>query len=178
MNRNHTLIAGVIMFIGCAAADGEFGEDEGSPSEVDPGAEGNAAQGANLAANTKAAGLQYVDFECRVVGSNAGCSTVAACPWGTSIVDLKAACNLELGAVTDAELDGTFWNSLKIVKQSDVVTDGKCTLNGYGFIYNKSGKTGATKVAILTGHQSLTAECDEHDKNGGECHIRGTLTCQ
>jgi hypothetical protein len=126
----------------------------------------------------KGLGWSEVPFDCRVAGSNAGCRTVASCPTGTAIVDLKAACNLELGAVTDAELDGTFWNSLKIVKQSDIPGDGKCTLNDYGFIYTSTARTGATKVVSYRGLQSIVAECDEHDRNGGDCHIRGKLICE
>lgn len=112
-----------------------------------------------------------VPISCSVVSDNAGCSTTASCPAGKHIAGARAACNLEFGAVTSVQIGQLPRDRLRVVRASDVVADGRCSLGGVTI------SSGERSITSLHGRKSLTAACREHHKNHGESHIRGELVC-
>lgn len=114
---------------------------------------------------------QRVDFGCQKNDSNAGCQSMAHCPAGKHITRLKAACNLESGSVTDAQLSTVPENALRVLKPSSTVHEGRCWTNT---AVTSSGTIAASGV----GYQSVTAGCRERDDNGGDCQIKGTMYCR
>ena len=124
--------------------------------------------------------VSYVPFECQVTDSNGGCQATAFCPAGKKIVGARAACNLEFGTVSSADLgavplDGFgagITDFLKVVRASDVLTQGSCNLG------NTKLNAGATPLTGLVGLGSASFGCREKDSNGGDCHIKGTLYCR
>lgn len=115
---------------------------------------------------------QEVAFSCQVSGNSNGCSKTVSCPAGMRIRAAKAACNLESGTVTDSILKQIGANSLQVVRASDVAYESSCRIDSLDL------QSGGGSLAFLNGAQSINVHCREHDKNGGDCHIRGTLTCQ
>ena len=117
-------------------------------------------------------GRHEVSFECRVRSSNDGCESRVECPAGTTLRAARAACNLEHGAVSDEQLARVEQDNIEVVRASDHVDEGKCWL---GSSQVESGRVAVAAVAGLTG---VVVGCQEHDKNGGDCVIRGSLYCQ
>ncbi|MCI5207580.1 MAG: hypothetical protein D3910_02030 [Candidatus Electrothrix sp. ATG2] len=116
---------------------------------------------------------EVVDWECRVQGNNAGCKKTIKAPSGKKIVGVTAACNLEYGAVSKSKLASVPAGSIKVVVKSDrrwAYPDGYCYV-GKTKIYS-----GTKKIDGINGINQVRVGCFEHDKNGGDCHIRGTVT--
>jgi parallel beta-helix repeat protein len=116
--------------------------------------------------------ISKVDFSCQVSGNNKGCQKVAACPSGKKLVGAKAACNLEFGAVSSNALKPILPNLIKVLKSSDKVSAGSCHVGG-----NKL-RSGQKEITINKISRTVAVGCKEHDKNGGDCHIKGVLYCQ
>lgn len=115
---------------------------------------------------------QSVRFECKSDSNNRGCRGEIRCPKATRIVGLKAACNLEYGKVSNTQLMNVAINTLEVLKSSDKVTDGECRLD------TKSISSGTGSLTASLGGSRLNFSCKEHDKNGGDCHIVGSMLCQ
>jgi hypothetical protein len=107
-----------------------------------------------------------------VSGNNKGCQKVAACPSGKKLVGAKAACNLEFGTVSSSAVQSITPNLIKVLKASDKVSSGSCNVG-----FNKLQK-GQKEITSVKGFPSVAVACKEHDKNGGDCHIKGVLYCQ
>jgi hypothetical protein len=116
--------------------------------------------------------VQEVPIDCNVSGNNDGCEKTVACPSGTKIRGAVAACNLEYGLVTDDQVSSVAQGYIKVVRASDHVDEGGCWVGGNRL---DSGQEAIANVAALT---AVTIGCQEHDKNGGDCDIRGFLYCQ
>lgn len=116
--------------------------------------------------------VHEVAIDCWVKGSNDGCEGTAACPSGTTIRTAKAACNLEHGPVTSDQLKAVEPGYLQVVRRSDHVEEGRCWLG------NDRLESGRLAVADSVGHTQVSLGCQEHDRNGGDCQIRGSLYCQ
>jgi hypothetical protein len=116
--------------------------------------------------------VHEVTVECRVQRDNDGCETWVECPQGTRIRTARAACNLEHGAVTDEQLSAVEQGYIEVIRRSDHVEQGNCWL---GTSHVHSGRVATAALAGLTG---ITVGCQEHDKNGGDCQIRGSLQCE
>lgn len=116
--------------------------------------------------------IKKVGFDCQVSGNNNGCQKVAPCPSGQKIVGAKAACNLESGTVSGNAIQSIPPNLLKVFKASDNVSAGSCNVG-----FNKLQK-GQKDITSIKGFPSVAVGCKEHDKNGGDCHIKGVLYCQ
>jgi len=120
--------------------------------------------------------LRQVNFDCQVTGNNNGCRRSAYCPAGKKLVSIKAACNLEYGAVIYDSLSSQTQNTLKVLRTSDRVSDGQCSITVAGSTTQMA--SGSTSLAPLLGEASaLSAFCREQDRNGGDCHIKGQATC-
>jgi hypothetical protein len=113
-----------------------------------------------------------VTTECHAQSNNDGCETWVACPPGTTIRTARAACNLEYGPVTDEQLSSVEQGHVEVVRRSDHVDEGSCWL---GTAQVGSGRVTVANIVGLTG---VTVGCQEHDKNGGDCQIRGSLHCE
>ncbi|MCP3889377.1 MAG: hypothetical protein GY781_13340 [Gammaproteobacteria bacterium] len=118
---------------------------------------------------------EVVYWECRVEGSNDGCKKTIKAPSGKKIVGVTAACNLEYGAVSNSELASVPANTIKVVKKSDRRW---FRPNGYCYVGNTKIYSGKKTIEGINGIKQVLVGCFEHDKNGGDCHIRGTLTLQ
>lgn len=116
-----------------------------------------------------------VDFECQANGNNNGCQRTVSVPKGKTIIGAKAACNLEFGTVSSTDLNGVPPNAVKVVRVSDNVSQGRCTLGDTRINSNQSAVSfiGLNQALSATGHVSFG--CREHDANGGDCHIKGRL---
>jgi hypothetical protein len=110
--------------------------------------------------------------ECRVTDSNSGCQKTAACPAGKRLVGASAACNLEDGAVTDAQLASVPAGAISVVRASDNVSDGQCWLG------DDRLSRGRKAVDGFEDRGSVTIGCREVDRNGGDCHIKAALYCR
>lgn len=116
--------------------------------------------------------IEKEELSCQVTGDNDGCRKVAWCPSGTSIVGAVAACNLEYGTVSRAAVDSTPIGVLRVERVSDRREDGSCYVGATTRV--SSGQTEIVDVARARG---VYVGCQEHDRNGGDCHIRGHLYC-
>jgi hypothetical protein len=72
--------------------------------------------------------VNQVDFDCQITDNNNGCQKTVSGPPRTKIIGFKAACNLEFGAVSATDLKGVSANSVKVLRTSDQVSEGSCTL--------------------------------------------------
>ncbi|HEY3237901.1 MAG TPA: hypothetical protein VGJ84_24490 [Polyangiaceae bacterium] len=115
---------------------------------------------------------QEVAIDCNVSSNNDGCETTVSCPAGTTIHSAVAACNLEFGLVSAEQLSSIEQGNLQVVAPSDHVEEGNC------WIGSNSLRSGAQVIEGIEGQTSVTIGCQEHDKNGGDCDIRGSLYCQ
>jgi hypothetical protein len=115
--------------------------------------------------------VERKQFECRVDGNNGGCQKSVACTDGKHIVGAIAACNLEHGDVSDAELAGVSLDTVKVIRASDDAGQGSCSM------HTTAVSTGQADVEGLPDRTSITVKCKEHDKNGGDCQVRGALFC-
>lgn len=113
-----------------------------------------------------------IDFECQATGDNGGCDRFIPCPDGKYMAAVTAACNLELGRVTEDELASVPQGVLSVVRASDVVSDGRCYVLGTGIA------SGSTTVPVPPGIIGLNFGCRERDSNGGDCHIVGKFYCE
>ena len=112
-----------------------------------------------------------VPFACSVTGDNGGCRGEVRCAEGEVLVGARAACNLEHGPVRDEELATVPRNSIWVLRWSDVPHAGRCWAGEQG---------GAAGEVALRGRLRGTAAqfgCHEHDRNGGDCEIRGVAYC-
>ena len=116
--------------------------------------------------------LVQVPFSCQVSGNNDGCSEQVSCGPGQRIVGVKAACNLESGSVSDAEMADVSINMLKVIRPSDSVLSGVCRVASTAVMQR------AGDISNVLGRMSVPVFCREHDENGGDCHIRGVLFCK
>jgi len=116
--------------------------------------------------------LHAVPIDCGVKSSNDGCEKRVACPPGTTIRTATAACNLEYGAVTEEQLEGVEQGYLEVLRPSDHVEEGRCWLG------DNSVASGRLSIAAVVGQTEISIGCQEHDKNGGDCRIQGSLYCQ
>lgn len=116
--------------------------------------------------------VNKVDFSCQVSGNNKGCQKTIACPSGKKLVGAKAACNLEFGTVSSSALQPILPNLIKVLKASDKVSAGSCHVGG-----NKLQR-GQKEITINKSSRTVAVGCKEHDKNGGDCHIKGMLYCR
>jgi hypothetical protein len=129
-----------------------------------------AASGASSAGSSPA--RQQVTIDCKVSSSNDGCEKIVGCPEGTKIHTVRAACNLEHGSVTDEQLSSVEQGHIKVVRRSDHVDEGSCWI---GTSQVGSGQVAVADILELT---RVSVGCQEHDKNGGDCQIRGLLYCE
>jgi hypothetical protein len=112
-------------------------------------------------------------FQCRVEGDNEGCSTTARCPAGsTEIIGATAACNLEFGEVSSAQLAGVSPGQVAVLRESGNAAHGTCRVGSTTVQRRRSPARGGS------GRLTTQASCREHDANGGDCHVRGTLYCR
>jgi hypothetical protein len=115
--------------------------------------------------------MSMVSFGCSKSDSNAGCSTTATCPSGTKIIGAKAACNLETTDLTTDDLDSTPAGMIDVVRLSTNTEDGECKVGSTTVVSRADVIRGAY------GSTSISAHCEEHDNNGGECAVKGILYC-
>ena len=116
--------------------------------------------------------VKKIEFSCQVIGNNKGCEKVVACPSGQKLVGAKAVCNLEFGTVSDQAVQSLNPDLIQVLKASDNVSAGSCHVG-----FNKIQK-GQSIVSRIKGSPSVGVGCQEYDKNGGDCHIKGVLYCQ
>jgi len=116
--------------------------------------------------------LHEVPIDCGVTSSNDGCEKSIGCPPGMKIWGARAACNLEHGAVTEDQLEGVEQGYLVVVRLSDHVEEGRCWLG------DSSVASGRAATRDVVGQTRISIGCQEHDENGGDCQIRGSLYCR
>ena len=126
-----------------------------------------------LFGNQKTSNDPYsIPFGC-TGNTNKGCQEkLPLCTEGFKISKIKVACNLEWGSVSDEVMNQLEWNTLKVVRASDIQSEGKCRIAGYTINRDK------TLIDIQKIHIDSSFECHEHDNySGGDCNIRGQIEC-
>lgn len=116
--------------------------------------------------------LTTEEFDCTIMGSNAGCTQTVSCPANQRIVGARAACNLEWGTISDASFSTVPGDIIKVFRPSDSVQSGICNIGSYHL------RDGDLNIAGLQDSFALSVGCDEYDANGGDCQIRGVLYCR
>jgi hypothetical protein len=113
---------------------------------------------------------QTLTFYCGVEKNNQGCSgEIPRCPAGMHATAIKAACNLEYG---DTKSIKTLeWNKIRVDNASDNISEGKCQVG------DKTISSGEAPLSLLIVSSDKSFSCKEHDKNGGDCVIRGLIQC-
>jgi hypothetical protein len=129
-----------------------------------------------------------VPIDCEISGNNNGCQKRVSCPAGTRAVGAVAACNLENGAVSDAELAAVPPHLIHAARLSDTIRNGRCYVQNnavegstaIGTVVAVTIPRGAVQSTIrgIAGRRQVTVGCKEQDENGGDCHIRGWLYCR
>jgi len=130
-----------------------------------------------------------VPIDCRTSGNNRGCQQTISCPAGTRVVGAVAACDLENGAVSDAQLATVPPHLIHVAKLSDNIASGSCYVEGnaivsprgvFGVAQTASVPQSAVQTFIrgIAGRTRVAVGCKEHDENGGDCQIRGSLYCR
>jgi hypothetical protein len=114
-----------------------------------------------------------ISVECRAEQDNNGCQNFLSCPLGQRVASVKAACNLELGTVTDADLASVPFGSVKVVTQSQNRDDGQCYV-----LSARRSSAGTSAVTINQDVRTVNIGCVERDSNGGDCHVRAEFTCE
>jgi len=116
-------------------------------------------------------GFDLLPFECRVSGNNSGCEKNVNCPSGKHAVAARGACNLEYGIISDSQLEMTPWGYLKVIQSSDDARSAQCIVG--------QALTGTGEIKIDALHETRTVRlgCKGHNKNRGDCHIKGELLC-
>ena len=130
------------------------------------------ADGERSLSNTSDCRVGKIEFSCQVNKNNRGCQKVVTCPSGKKLVGAKAACNLEFGTVSSNALQSIPLNLIKILTASDKVAEGSCHV-GTNIL-----KSGQKAIMGISGLPRVAVGCKEHDKNGGDCHIKGVLYCK
>jgi len=116
--------------------------------------------------------IDRATFDCQVSGNNYGCYRTASCPYANSqLIGAVAACNLETGSVSDSQVASVPTNEVRVVRASDIVSDGRCTVGSTVLSQGQQTITGL-------GSTSTSVSCKEHDSNGGDCEVRGALYCR
>lgn len=113
-----------------------------------------------------------IAFECRAEGTNDGCQNFLSCPLGQKVKWVKAACNLELGPVSDQELVGVLKYDAKVTRESDNSSDGAC------YVLGTTVSVGTKPITINPGVRTVNIGCKEKDSNGGDCHVRAEFGCE
>jgi hypothetical protein len=116
--------------------------------------------------------VHQLPIDCGVKSSNDGCEKTVSCPPGMTIRAASAACNLEHGPVTDEQLDSVEPGYVEVVRRSDHVEQGRCWLG------ENRAQSGRVAISDTVGLTAVSVGCQEHDQNGGDCQIRGSLYCQ
>lgn len=111
-----------------------------------------------------------LNFSCTISNNNNGCSVNAICPVGKVIKSLKAACDLEGTDITTSSLQSVASNKVSVLRSSDVVTDGVCSVG------NTSIQSGQGQLTPSYSN-SVLASCRERDNNGGDCKIVLEISC-
>lgn len=113
-----------------------------------------------------------VEFDCAASSSNDGCEKKIECPGSTRIVHAHAACNLEYGTVSDAQLSAVPYDRIRVVRASDHVSEGSC------WVGPSNLDSGEQAITGVRGKRNVAVGCQEHDRNGGDCQIRGVVFCE
>jgi hypothetical protein len=109
------------------------------------------------------------DLECQASGDNNGCRKIISSSAGQKFIGATAVCNLEYGVVSDRELATARVNYITVIRQSDHVSEGLCTVG------STSLRSGQKLITEIAGLNQIAISCKEHDENGGDCHVRAVL---
>jgi hypothetical protein len=135
-----------------------------------------------------------IGFSCQVIGDNDGChkfgKKAVRCPTGMKVVHAKAACNLERGSVTPAQLAAVPKDTIRVLRASDRPSEGFCYVGkceppappaiawSPSLCRNLAQDAGNHAIENISKWTSVEVGCAEYDKNGGDCHIVGALYCE
>jgi hypothetical protein len=122
--------------------------------------------------------VTVVPFQCSVSNDtyNTGCVVKKECPASSPVkVAVRAVCNLELANWEN--LSSVAANTVSVARASDTVANGMCYLTDDTTTIGAS--SGSRNVSSLTGGIGyyIKGSCREYDQNGGDCTIKGELSC-
>lgn len=120
--------------------------------------------------------VSVVPFQCSVSGNNNGCVIKKECPASSPVkVAVRAVCNLELASWEN--LSSVAANTVSVARASDTVANGMCYLtDDTTTIGASSGSRGVSQLTGGIGYY-IKGSCREYDANGGDCTIKGELSC-
>jgi len=117
--------------------------------------------------------MRTEEFTCGIEGSNNGRTCTARCPAGSvEIISAKAGCNLEYGQVSTDQARRLRHGTLEVLRTSDPWQNGLCSIG------NKQIQREHDLIRGRERETQTTVSCKEHDRNGGDCHVRGFLFCR
>jgi hypothetical protein len=113
---------------------------------------------------------QIKAFDC-FVSNGDSCSRVTWCDSGV-ILGIQVACNLEKGFVSDGLVSALPMNRMYVERPSDVVSDGRCTVENYSIAQY------GISMSPIRGRRIIRYGCSERDATSrGDCHLVGLLYC-
>ena len=83
-----------------------------------------------------------------------------------------AACNLESGTISDAQLMSIAPGMISVLRASDNVSDGSC------WLHTTKVSSGAADLQSIADRPYVQIGCKEHDSLGGDCQIRAAVYCR
>ncbi len=115
--------------------------------------------------------LSVRTFGCDVTNDNGGCAREVDCGPGKVLVGVRAACNLEWGDVTAADIDATAGDSLRVTVPSSHPSQSSCWFG------DTAVQTGEATAYTTRTSGPVSYGCYEHEASGGDCEIRGVAYC-
>jgi hypothetical protein len=114
-----------------------------------------------------------LEAECKITGNSNGCTTNFICPQNQAITAVKVGCNLEWGTVTDSQMNSVRWGKMNILRQTDTNTRASfCRVET-----DREKYAGSHSISSPIGKTAVSMSCKEHDKNGGDCHVKAQFIC-
>lgn len=111
--------------------------------------------------------------ECKITGNSQGCTANFVCPQNQEITAVKVGCNLEWGSVTDSQMNSVRWGKMNILRETDNrINDSFCRIDT-----DREKRGGSHSITTPIGKTAVSMSCKEHDKNGGDCHIKAQFIC-
>lgn len=130
-----------------------------------------AGQAKDLKANVIGHNIIEVAGHCQRKQSNEGCQFELRCPDGMVASNVKAACNLEWGGVSDEKFAASPENRIKIIVDSGDSKNRSCSANGI------KAKIMSNPLDQLLGQSHFVFSCHDFESGGGDCAIRARLKC-
>lgn len=128
-------------------------------------------QAGDLKSNNIRQNILEVSGDCQKNQSNEGCQFALQCPVGMVAKNVKAACNLEWGGISDTQFAAAPENRIKIIVDSGNTENRLCSVNGI------KAKIMSNPLDQILGQSNFVFTCRDFEGSGGDCAMRARLKC-